>query len=450
LDRFLEASSHRRFPGDGVSISIVRPPTLPVRDKSHQLTNPPVPFDALAFVIILVFLDVETPKTPIIAGLKAIDWIGVITITGGTIMFLLGLEYGGVSFPWTSATVLSLLIFGVLTIILFFLNEWKLAKYPMMPLKLFSVRSNIASLAVCFVHGFVFISGAYFYPLYFQAVLGANPILSGVYLFPFVLSLSIASMIVGIFIKKTGQYLPPIYLGVLFMTIGFGLYIDLPNGRTWGRIFPFQVIAGIGVGPNFQAPLIALQTNVEPRDIATATATFGFVRQLATAISVVIGGVIFQNEMMNRESTLRAAVGPSLAQRIGGGGAGAATGIVRNLPEPGRSVATGVYTASLRTMWIFYVCISALSIVAAAFIGNKKLKKTHEVYKTGLEEEERNRLERERERKEKRESKRLERMSADAQRKENKRLSRLSGGVSGRNSIAVENRDGRIGGDTNV
>lgn len=187
-----------------------------------------LPFDALAFLIILLFLDIETPKTPILAGLKAIDWIGVITITGGTVMFLLGLEYGGVQYAWSSATVLCLLIFGLVTIALFFLNEWKLAKYPMMPLRLFSRRSNLASLAVCFIHGFVFISGAYFFPLYFQAVLSATPILSGIYLFPFVLSLSLSSIVVGIFIKKTGQYLPPIYFGVLFMTLGFGLYIDLP------------------------------------------------------------------------------------------------------------------------------------------------------------------------------------------------------------------------------
>ena len=58
-------------------------------------------------------------------------------------------------------------------------------------------------------------------------------------------------------------------------------------------------------------------------------------------------------------------------------------------------------------MWIFYVCISACGIVAAAFIGKKKLSKEHQVYKTGLEEEERNRRERMRERKEKRESKRI-------------------------------------------
>lgn len=399
-----------------------------------------VPFDALAFVIILFLLDIETPKTPIGAGLKAIDWVGVITITGGTIMLLLGLEYGGVNFPWSSATVVCLILFGVITIALFFVNEWKFAKYPMIPLSIFRHRSNVASLAVCFIHGFVFISGAYFYPLYFQAVLGANPILSGVYLFPFVLSLSFVSILGGVFIKKTGQYLPPIYLGVLFMTIGFGLFIALPNGHEWGRIIPFQIIAGIGVGPNFQAPLIALQTNIQPRDIATATATFGFVRNLATSISVVVGGVIFQNGMMKREGILRAALGPKLASQIGGGGAGSATGMVKNLPEPGRHIATGVYVDSLRTMWIFYVAISACALVAAAFIGKKKLTTTHEVQKTGLVEEEKNRQARKAENAASKESKRVSRRSLDAEK-------RLSGGA-GRST--PDRLTEKVVGDNNV
>ena len=70
-------------------------------------------------------------------------------------------------------------------------------------------------------------------------------------------------------------------------------------------------------------------------------------------------------------------------------------------------MATGVYTASLRTMWIFYVCISACAIIAAAGIGKKKLSTEHHVHKTGLEEEERNRKERKAEKKAKRESKRV-------------------------------------------
>jgi len=170
----------------------------------------------------MFFLDIETPKTPILAGLKAIDWLGSITIVGGTVMFLLGLEYGGVNYPWKSATVICLIVFGLVTIGLFFVNEWKLARYPVMPLRLFKRRSNVAALLSCFCHGTVFIAGAYFLPLYFQSVYLASPILSGVYTFPFVLSLSFMSAATGVFIKKTGQYLPPIWFGMVFLTLGFG------------------------------------------------------------------------------------------------------------------------------------------------------------------------------------------------------------------------------------
>lgn len=106
-------------------------------------------------------------------------------------------------------------------------------------------------------------------------------------------------------------------------------------------------------------------------------------------------------------------------------------------------------------MWIFYVCISACSIVAAAFIGNKKLKKTHEVRKTGLEQEEKNRKDRERESAEKRESKRVSKMSGDAEKAENKPFSRLSGRLSGRQSPVVgassaQAGNGAVKGDDNV
>lgn len=353
-----------------------------------------LPFDAIAFAIIMVFLDIETPKTAMLDGLKAIDWLGVILITGGTVMFLLGLEYGGVSFPWSSATVVCLLVFGVVAIVFFFINEWKLAKYPLMPLRLFSKPSNLAALTVCFAHGAVFISAAYFFPLYFQAVLGADPILSAVYLFPYVISLSFLSAITGIFIKKTGQYLLPMRVGLFLMTIGFGLYIDLPVGRTWGRIIPFQILAGLGVGPNFQAPLLALQSFVPPRDIATATATFTFVRNLSNAISVVVGGVIFQNGMKRREATLIAATNEQIGSELGGGGAGAATLIVKNLPEPGREAVRAVYVASLREMWIFFVCIAVAGLVVCFFIKKTTLSKTNEVTKTGLAQEEQNRMDR--------------------------------------------------------
>ncbi|KAF4637158.1 hypothetical protein G7Y89_g908 [Cudoniella acicularis] len=352
-----------------------------------------LPITGSVFILICIFLHLDNPKTPVWDGLKAVDWAGSLTIVGGTLMLLLGLELGGITYPWGSAQVVCLIVFGIVVAGLFIINEWKFARYPVMPLRLFNNLSNIAALGVCFCHGFVFISGTYYLPLYFQAVLGATPLLSGVYLMPLALSLSFTSAVTGIMIKKTGKYLPPIWFGLFFMTLGFGLFIDLNAQETWAKIIIFQIIAGIGVGPNFQSPLIALQNFVAPRDIATATATFGFVRNLSTAISVVIGGVVFQNEMQKKLPALSASLGPELAQALSGGSAGASVGVVDQLPPAQRVVARQAFAESLSTMWIMYVCFAALGLAISFFIGNKSLSKVHQVTKTGLVEEEAKRKE---------------------------------------------------------
>ncbi|CAO2656807.1 Nn.00g056100.m01.CDS01 [Neocucurbitaria sp. VM-36] len=361
-----------------------------------------LPFDGVAFLIILFFLDIKTPKTPLRKGLKAVDWLGALTMVSGTIMLLLGLEFGGITHPWDSATVLCLIIFGAVTIGLFFLVEWRLAPYPLMPLDLFSKRSNLAALGVCFFHAFVFISGSYFLPLYFQAVLGATPILSGVYLLPTALSLSFLSAFTGIFIKKTGQYLPMIWFGMFMMTLGFGLFIDFDVNSPWAKIIVYQIITGIGVGPNFQAPLIALQSLVPKRDIATATATFGFTRNLGSAISVVIGSVIFNNEMKLKQSQLASTLGPQTASSFGGGSAGANIGLIQSLSDDHKAVARKAFADSLSTMWILYVAFAVVGLVVSLLITRNKLDKEHEETKTGIEAEKEKRAEREAERAERR------------------------------------------------
>ena len=132
---------------------------------------------------------------------------------------------------------------------------------------------------------------------------------------------------------------------------------------------------------------------VAPRDIATATATFGFVRNLSTSISVVIGGVVFQNEMQKRYPSLVAALGRSTANELSGGSAGASVGIVAKLPPAQRAIARGAFFESLRTMWIMYVAFAGLGVFISLFIGNQKLSKEHQVTKTGLVEEEAKRRE---------------------------------------------------------
>lgn len=363
-----------------------------------------LPLDGIAFIIIFLFLDLQTPKTHLIDGLKAIDWLGTATIVGGTLMLLLGLEFGGVSYPWSSPTVICLIVFGVATIVLFGLIEWRLAKYPVIPLRIFKHKSNIASLGVCAFHGYVFIAANYYLPLYFQAVLGTSPVLSGVYILPQALGVSFASIGTGIFIRKSGKYLPPIFFGMALMTLGTGLLIDLDAYSSLAKIILYQVVVGVGIGPNFQAPLIALQSLIHPRDVATATATFGFVRNLSTSISVVIGGkcqvcsfvshrlistgVIFQNEIARRGPSLASQLDAQAAQALSGGSAGANVQVIDDLPPEQRRIAREAFADSLMPMWIMYTVFSCLGILTAFLIGRQFLSSEHQETKTGLDGEE--------------------------------------------------------------
>lgn len=338
--------------------------------------------------MIVFALKLRTPKTALLPGLTAIDWLGTAAIVGSVLMFLLGLQFGGVTDPWDSATVLCLIIFGLVTAVIFFFVEWRVSRYPLVPLHIFKGFSNVASLLASWFHGLAFIAVSFYLPLYFQGVLGAKPLLSGIYLLPYAISISATSAATGIYIQKTGRYVECVSFGFFFLTLGLGLSIDLPGDRLWSKIVIYQIIAGVGSGPNFQAPLVALQTGVNQRDIATATATFNFTRNVATSIGVVLGSVLFSNTLSNRGDSLRKSLGDRTAGLLTGGNAEANVFIVDKLPAAQRSTARNAYLKSLQKTWILFTCISACGLAISLLIRRQTLSKDREDVDLGLEAEE--------------------------------------------------------------
>lgn len=355
-----------------------------------------MPIQGLTFLILVFLLKIHRPRTPLKAGLIAIDWPGVVLAVGGIIILLLGLQFGGAEYPWDSATVLCLIIFGILALALFAINEY-MVRYPLIPLHIFEHRSNVACFVVCFCHGFTYIGGSFYLPFYFQSVLGHTPIISGVLFLASVVSLSLTSIVSGLFIRKTGHYLPPIWFGMSFLTLGFGLYLDFGTSPFpgYGKIIGYQIIAGLGIGSLFQSLLIALQSLVPQGDIASAVATFQLVRNIATSMSVIIGSVVFQNAMKKRMNQLVVALGAQTAQQLAAFQAAASAQFVRTLPLPQRTVAERVIAESLHDMWIMYVAVAGVGLFTSFAITKQLLSKKHKETKTGLEAEEIRRKERE-------------------------------------------------------
>lgn len=286
------------------------------------------------------------------AGLKAVDWTGCLLVVGGALMVLLGLDLGGATYPWSSATTISLLVFGALVVAIFLLVEWKFAVNPVMPLRLFSSPSTAAAYAVYACNFYVFTGLAYYLPLYSQSVLAANALTSGVHLVPLIVACSLAAAFAGVFIQRIGIYLPVMYVSQVLLTLGSGLFIDLKFEASLARLFVFEIIAGIGVGMNIEPPLLAAQAATPVRDTAAVVATMSFLRSIGNAVSIVVGGVIFQGQMDAAYPGLVAQVGEQSASHFRGSKAVASVDFISGLPADDQGIVRLAYFDAMKKMWI--------------------------------------------------------------------------------------------------
>ncbi|KAJ5105381.1 hypothetical protein NUU61_002728 [Penicillium alfredii] len=193
-------------------------------------------------------------------------------------------------------------------------------------------------------------------------------------------------MITGATIHHTGRYLELIWLGLIMMAIGNGLYINFNSSSSLGEIVGYQLLSGFGAGFVFQTPIIAIQAMVSQEETATATATLGFIRNMATASSIVIGGVVFQNSMGRMHSKLLATgMSEALAAQLSGDSAAANVETIKTIMDPAQLGAVKeAFSWSLRNMWVMYTCMSAVGILFSGFILKTQLNKEHVETRTGL------------------------------------------------------------------
>ncbi|KAK2593323.1 hypothetical protein QQS21_008966 [Conoideocrella luteorostrata] len=352
-----------------------------------------LPFQGIAFALLAFFLHVHDPRTEIIKGLMAVDWLGSIAITGSVLMLLLGLQYGGEVYPWSSAIVVCLILFGVLVCGMFVGIEWKLARYPVLPLRLFTTRPINALFVVDLTHGFLLYGTAYFVPFYFQVVIGATPIDSAVWSLPLAIPLALFSIGTGLYMRKTGKYLYMIIAGMAISTLGTGLLIDIGAEINWPKIIIYQLIIAVGLGPNFQAPTIALQARFPPADAGVAVSAASAIRALSAAFSIVLGGVILENRLSAKSGRLIASgVSPAMAEAIARNGAAGSVELVAQLTPVQQNNFRLAVKDSLADMWIFFVVLSGIGLIASFLVGTEELSDEHVEHKTGLGVEEANRL----------------------------------------------------------
>ncbi|ATY61648.1 MFS gliotoxin efflux transporter [Cordyceps militaris] len=190
-----------------------------------------LPVGALGVAVVLIFFHlpaaVKPPPMPLSKKLLHLDPVGICLTMAAIVCFVLGLQYGGVEYPWHSSQVIGLLVgFGLLTAALVLWSIW-LGEYAMMIPRLFRKRElwSICPYQFFFLGDLLLL--LYYLPIYFQSVKGVTPIQSGVDNLPIVIAVAIFAVLGGIFVSKTGLPTPPIFAGALLGTVGCGLFYTL-------------------------------------------------------------------------------------------------------------------------------------------------------------------------------------------------------------------------------
>ncbi|KAI9480904.1 MAG: major facilitator superfamily domain-containing protein [Benjaminiella poitrasii] len=255
-----------------------------------------LPIGGIAVIILVIFLRLPVPKGDLKQKLKRIDYLGTILVLLFSTLFLLAMNFGGQTFPWKSAAVIvPLILTGVFIGMLVFV-ETKVAE-PLMPPRLFKIRSVASILCTNWFFGMAFFSMTYYLPIYFQVIRADSAMWSGIRLIPFNLLSAAFSTISGLFISKTGIYKPFPSIGMALLTISVGLVSLFDLDTPFSKVYGYTIIGGIGLGCMFSTAIITLQASVEPKDVAVVTGLGNFSRILGGALGVSISSTILNSSL---------------------------------------------------------------------------------------------------------------------------------------------------------
>ncbi|KAJ2077426.1 hypothetical protein GGI16_008129, partial [Coemansia sp. S142-1] len=155
-------------------------------------------------------------------------------------MLLLALTWGGKDFPWSSARVICLLIFGVVMLVVFLLIEWKTSADPTVPIPLFRIRNVSMSVLGQFFMGVGMFCPMFFIPIWYTIVKNAGSITAGLHLLPYLLSISLVSVASGFLVVKTGRYRELVIFGTALFVVGTGLMVLFDENISSGKQIGFM------------------------------------------------------------------------------------------------------------------------------------------------------------------------------------------------------------------
>ncbi|ANB15625.1 Vba5p [Sugiyamaella lignohabitans] len=329
-----------------------------------------LPIGGVAFACIWWFFNPPLPKGTLKEKLLKIDYIGTVLLAVGLVLVLLALTFGSISTPWNSALVISFFTIGGVVVVAFIAYNFSLSKNPLLPWVVVRVwRVDVVCVAFFMTFG-SFMAAVLYLSTFFQVVLNADAMHSGIDLLPMIIPVVLCSASGGIFISKTGITKPIAIAGAVFATVGFGLCSLLDEHSSSSKRIGYLIVPGIGVGLSFQSLTLNAQLAAPKQNggVLIATSMIAFSRSIGGVIGSTVGQTI---QSVSFKTSLKEIKGiPStvdLTQLVN------SPELIRTLPQEVQGPIIQAFIKAFHRVMYFAIAMAGVAFITELFFTNQRI-----------------------------------------------------------------------------
>lgn len=236
-------------------------------------------------ILVIIFSPMALVETKNSSKTRHYDIAGALSVTLGMILIVYYLIQSPVE-GWLNSKTIIPGITGTVLLLLFIAIE-KRTQEPLIPFRLFRIRSLTGAAFTAALFSASFGTLYYFLTLYTQEVLHYSALQSGLSFLPLTISAFLGAKLINKMISTIG-IAGTIASGMALGVIGFMLLTQLSiTGSAWGMI-PGEIIIGIGQAFVFTTMYIAASSGIDMKEQGVASAIVTTGQQIGGAIGLAI------------------------------------------------------------------------------------------------------------------------------------------------------------------
>lgn len=246
-----------------------------------------LPLGAVAMLV----LNKPLKKLPVVSRQHRIDGLGALLLIVATALLLLGLNWGGATFPWSSFEVVGVFVASVVIWIAFAFRITGTSE-PLVSIDVLRNPIVLAATMSMFLAQAASIGLSVYLPIYLQHVIGLSVADSGFALLGLLLGTVTGAMSSGRLVARVVHYRRIALAGAVISIAGLVALGLVAEHASLIAVEVFAAAAGLGTGMTFPIATISVQNAVERAHLGVATGVLTFLRSLGGALGVAVLGAI--------------------------------------------------------------------------------------------------------------------------------------------------------------